>query len=45
MMLSVGDSELETILKEAVVAFLRYYVGFNLEKHGNNTREIKEYSI
>jgi hypothetical protein len=43
--MSVADGELETMLKEAVVADLRYYAGFNLEKERNNTREIKEYSV
>jgi hypothetical protein len=43
--LSVAGGELETILKEAVVAYLRYYAGFNLEKHRRNTREIKDYSV
>jgi hypothetical protein len=44
-MISVTDGELETMFKKAVVAYLRYYAGFNLEKHGNNTREIKEYPV
>jgi hypothetical protein len=44
-MISVADDELETMLKKAVVAYLRYYAGYNLEKQGNNTREIKEYSF
>jgi hypothetical protein len=44
-MLSAADGELETVLKEAVVTYLRYYAVVCLEKLGNNTREIKEYSI
>jgi hypothetical protein len=41
-MLSVSKNELETVLKKALMACLRYYAGFRLEKLGNNTREIKE---
>jgi len=44
-MISVADGELETMLKEGVVAYLRYYAGFNPEKHKKNTREITEYSV
>jgi hypothetical protein len=44
-MLSVSDDELETMLKEAVMAYLRCYAGFCLRKLGKNIREIKECSI